>query len=164
MKKGLIGLVAVGKHKNPYFGYQAELHLTAAAIVAQEKISASAMMFGDFKRLAEEIKQHEGKILLFTNFPPNSYYEDKKIVTSDDHYSRTKAFYKKILKTRPDIHLNIVTGAQVGALNDDNVKSLSKGSKIKIIRFDEWYYGDGVYPNYQRFVSQEIRNIYVKGA
>lgn len=158
-KRGLVSLVAVGRHKNNFPDEHYELMLTASGFVGQNNINADVVRIKDFNELIQEIDSHPGTIVLFSNFPPNEYYEDMKEYNkfkSDERYGTTINIYKSIFKKRPDVHLNVITGATPLGLSDNKVIDISNKSSINLIRFDQWYHGDGFYQNYKTFIYNTL--------
>lgn len=156
-------MVAVGKHKNRQLHDQTELLFIAQAIVGQNELGADVMRFDDFYKVAEEIDQHPGKIVLFSNFPPDDYFENPaqyEQYLNIEQYGISKSIYREILRKRPDIHLSIVTGAQDEALENREIEELSPASNINVIRFEQFYYGKGFYENYKSLIFRKLNEVF----
>jgi hypothetical protein len=88
------------------------------------------------------------KILLFSNFPPNSSYPDsgKTMKQVDkgsytvrafeaDSYSKSMDFFLSLLKDpKKFIKIHFITGAPKQVLKDEQLKSLSPDTKITVLR------------------------------
>ena len=117
----------------------------------------------DFEELNELIEGYDGKILIFSNFPPNISYKPhfveikygKRLVRADG-YMWTKLYFNKLLILSSRIELHIITGAPETKLPDFQIYALSQYQKITIQRKAEWLDSVNYHALYENYVLAKI--------
>lgn len=162
-KRSLIAFGAFGNHKKDQTDGQNNLHSAAETFIADNGIIAEVRTFSRFKELTQGIAQHPGKVIMFTNFPPDDYLDEtekKDGWNGFDPYSISRRHFKTILKGRPDIHLRIITGARRLWLSEKEIRILSPGSDIKLLYHDDPVFNPGFYEGYSNYIFQTLQDIF----
>ena len=117
----------------------------------------------DFSDLTELIEGYDGRILIFSNFPPNGTYKPhfveikhgKRLVPADGYLWSTHNFHKLLLLSSR-IELHFITGAPVSKLPDFQVLALSQCQKITIKRKKDWLDEGNYLTKYENYVIEKI--------
>jgi hypothetical protein len=110
-----------------------------------------------------------GRVVLFSNFPPDSSYAQDPVVTervaagggvitsfAADSYEKTKAFYSSLLSAHPAVELHVITGAPFERLTNFEITSVGLGDLVTVQRKSEWLYQ----PDYpQRYADYVIKTL-----
>lgn len=104
----------------------------------------------NFTDLHSEFECDSHKLVWFSNFPPNSTYEEYDVVESKrnidgfiqtvpaDSYSNSKLAFTEILAKYPKIVLEVITGAPFSVVSNFEIMALSAEGRVFIQRKHEW--------------------------
>ena len=119
----------------------------------------------------------DGLIILFSNFPPDSAYEDSTVIQAReigdgdhitsipaDSYETTKRFFNELLSKNKNIELHVITGAPFEKLTNFEITSLSEEASISVQRKMEWLYSRDYPQKYADYVVNTLKNSLYKVA
>jgi hypothetical protein len=110
-------------------------------------VDAEVHCFSDGESLKAAARTWQGKIILFSNFPPDA--------VNGFTYNDSKRYFTELLSLHEPFDLHIVTNAGGKMLEDREVLNLSSTAHITIQRPWEWLLGDFV----SEFSSYVIRRL-----
>ncbi|MEI7594152.1 MAG: hypothetical protein WCK02_00270 [Bacteroidota bacterium] len=111
-----------------------------------------------FEEINELVKPNNEKTIIFSNFPPNSTYGNKHFFDKEgkqyiwaDSYVKTAENYQFIMGLKPNIDLNIITGAREYVLTDEKLREYFSGKNITIKRI--------LFSSYESEIKSYIKDI-----
>jgi hypothetical protein len=118
----------------------------------------------ELTKILEENK--DGKILLFSNFPPDSSFKNNKIAVESwevDSYSQSMSLFKEWINKYSFKGIHIITGAPREKLGDREIKSLDHNIDLTITRKKNWVHPTLDYDKlFLTFIIEKIREIVFK--
>ena len=148
----------------------AELCRVLTHLLRNAPFGVDVRYFTTTDALENAVALASGRIVMFSNFPPDASYGESPVFTQHpaaggdfiisveaDSYERTKAFFSGLLSAHPAVELHVITGAPFERLTNFEITSVGPNSLITVKRKSEWL-GFSDYP--QRYADYVIKTLH----